>query len=72
MKKSDFIKHTSTKGMSQLDTWLLLDLVTEMIKQVQSILFPNGKYRKLKWYHATRLIKLGRILLIFILKWYRR
>ena len=72
MKKADFIKHTSTKKMSKLDMLILLELVTMMIKQAQSILFPQGKYKKLKWYHISRLSKLGKILIVFILKWYRR
>jgi len=72
MKKSEFQKHTSTKGMSKLDKWYLLEITTEMIAAATIVLFPFGKYKPIKWHHIGRLIKLGKILIVMIMKWVKK
>jgi len=72
MKKSEFIKYTSTKGMSKLDKWYLLEITTEMLAAATIVLFPFGKYKPIKWHHIGRLIRLGKILIVMILKWVKK
>ena len=72
MNKKEFVKYTSTERMSKLDKWYLLEITTEMIAAATIVLFPFGKYKPIKWHHIGRLIKLGKILIVMIMKWVRK
>ena len=72
IKKIDFIKKSEVKNMSELDRWYLLSLATEMLAAAAVVLFPAGKYLPIKWYQVGRLIKLGKIVIVMILKWAKK
>lgn len=72
IRKEELIKKTSINNMSELDKWYMLQLATEMIVAATTILFPAGKYMPIKWYQITRLVKLGKIVVIMILKWVKK
>ena len=72
IKKKEFLKKASIQSMSELDKWYMLQLATEMITAVALILFPAGKYVPIKWYQIGRLVKLGRIVVVMVLKWLKK
>lgn len=72
INKKDFLKKAEVGNMSELDRWYLLGLATEMLAAVAVILFPAGKYLPIKWYQVGRLIKIGKIVVVMILKWTKK
>ena len=72
IQKKEFIKKAEIDNLSELDRWYLLSLATEMLAAAAVVLFPAGKYLPIKWYQVGRLIKLGKIVVVMILKWVKK